>query len=276
MRKAADLIKKQLVQLDTGNIVGSIADLLIDPEAGRLAAVVATTGRWRETTVIPWEQIVVSTGDVVLIAAGVEPQPASAVPRLQALLERKIHLSGTPVLTEKGSRVGTVGELLIDSDGAIQAYTINRGFLGSERLFVAVAGVVSIGADALLVHEESLQDSMEPTAEGTRAEEMKHAIVLPLTGTRLLVNNDGVAIETPGEASAHALAEHAPDHTAPADQSDPELSLPADFAPPATGATVQLSGAEADAILGGEQPIPEPSPGAPADPESAPSETKKE
>jgi uncharacterized protein YrrD len=263
MRKAADLIKKQLVQVDSGNIVGSIADLLIDPEAGRLAAVVTTTGRWRETTLIPWDQIVVSTGDVVLIAAGVEPQPASAVPRLQALLERKIHHSGTPVLTEKGTRVGTVGELLIDSAGAIQAYTINRGFLGSERLFVTVAGVASIGADALLVHEESLQDSMEPTAEGARAEELKHAIVLPLTGTRLLVNNDGVAIETPAEASAHALAEPAPDETKQDNQADPELSLPADFAPAATGATVQLSGAEVDAILRGDQPVPEAAPASP-------------
>ncbi|HYF61964.1 MAG TPA: PRC-barrel domain-containing protein, partial [Herpetosiphonaceae bacterium] len=238
------------------------------PEAGRLAAVVVTTGRWRETTVIPWERIVVSTGDVVLVAAGVEPQLASAIPPLQALLERKIHLSGTPVLSEKGSRLGTIGELLIDPGGAIVAYTVNRGFLGSERLFVAVEGVVSIGADAILVREESVQDSMEPAAEDARAEELKHAIVLPLTGTRLLVTGDGAALETPAEASLHALAEQSPPDE-PASPGPDEPGLPLDFAPPATGATVHLSGADVDAILRGEQSIPD-APAAPAEPVPAP------
>ncbi len=189
MRKAADLIKKQIVQIDTGNVIGNVVDLLIDPDEQRLAAVLTVTPRWlRESALVPWEQIVVASGDVILVLPGTEPIPASAKPRLRELLERKIHVSGTPVLSKSGAKVGSVGELMIDDQGRIQGYVVSSGFLGSERQFVAAENVEAVGADALIIRDGSATDIL-PTSEAEElADELKHSIVLPLTGTRLLVD----------------------------------------------------------------------------------------
>ena len=277
MRKAADLIKKQIVQVDTGNIVGNVADLLLDLDAGRLAAVVTMAGRWRETTLIAWEQILVSTGDVILVKPGIEPQAASATPHFQVLLERNIHLHGTPVLTDKGEKIGSLGEMLIDDAGHIQAYTVNRGFLGSERHFVPTSGIISVGADAILIHEGSVRDSLEPLVEAERADEIKHSIVMPLTGARLTVGNEAAG-HTPDQAAMPPVIS----------TTSSETDLPPDFAPLvpeaptlaaksaphhiASGPTLHLNAAEERSLQRDDHPTPSaatPHDSAPL-PESAP------
>ena len=277
MRKAADLIKKQIVQVDTGNIVGNVADLLLDLDAGRLAAVVTMAGRWRETTLIAWEQIVVSTGDVILVKPGVEPQAASATPHFQVLLERNIHLHGTPVLTDKGEKIGSLGEMLIDDAGFIKAYTVNRGFLGSERHFVPTSGIISVGADAILIHEGSVRDSLEPQVEAERADEIKHSIVMPLTGARLTVGNENAAPMPDQAAMPSAISTASSESDLPPDFAPlvPEVpTLAPDFAPHpiASGPTLHLHSAEVNALRRDEQAIPAAStPSEPATlPESAP------
>lgn len=261
MRKAADLIKKQIVQVDTGNIIGSVADLLLDPEKDRLVAVLTVTARWlREPALIPWEQIIVSTGDVILVHPGTEPVHASINPRLQELLERNIHVSGTPVLTRSGAKIGSVGELLIDDQGRIKGYVINSGFLGSERQFVAAENVEALGSDALIIHEGSVSDTL-PTSEPELADELKHSIVLPLTGTRLTVEQQGSGSESetlladsPMEANEQA-AIVAPE--APGVEPVPESASPTGQPPlPFTGVTQQRSTDEVDALRG-EQPTPD-------------------
>ena len=267
MRKAADLIKKQIVQIDTGNIIGNVVDLLIDPDEHRLAAVLTVTPRWlREPALVPWEQIVVASGDVILVRPGTEPIHASAKPRLQELLERKIHVSGTPVLTKSGAKAGSVGELMIDDQGQIQGYVVSSGFLGSERQFVAAENVEALGADALIIRDGSTTDIL-PTAESEAEElvdELKHSIVLPLTGTRLLVDpHPAAGSEQPPRTEAPASLESSQfpgdsEQTigAPPQPSDRSEFLP-EPAPAETGVTKHLTAAEIDAIVRGDHAMPD-------------------
>jgi uncharacterized protein YrrD len=266
MRKAADLLKKLIVQIDTGNIIGNVADLLIDPEEDRLVAVLTVTARWlREPALIPWEQIVVSTGDVILVQPGTEPILATASPRLQHLLERKIHVSGTTVLTKSGAKVGTVGELMINDHGQILGYVVSSGFLGSERQFVAAENVEALGADALIILEGSTRDVLPTSEAEERADELKHSIVLPLTGTRLTVDSpppagsDHSPEVEPAGVPAAALAT---DLAVVAEQPGGEIPASAEptdsvaETPPAVGVTKRLTTAEIDAILRGDRAIP--------------------
>ncbi|MBA3469580.1 MAG: PRC-barrel domain-containing protein [Herpetosiphonaceae bacterium] len=267
MRKAADLLKKLIVQVDTGNIIGNVVDLLIDPDESRLVAVLTVTPRWlREPALIPWEQIIVSSGDVILVQADTEPIHASAKPRLQQLLERKIHVSGTPVLTRSGAKVGTVGALMINDHGQILGYVVNSGFLGSERQFVAAESVEALGADALIILEGSAHDTLPVSA--SEAEERKRSIVLPLTGTRLLVDPHGgehlaasaVAaavdiIPPPPEAASASMAPEPASMAAP--EPAPAADGLAEVPPVAVGTTRKLTTAEIDAILRGDRTMPD-------------------
>ncbi len=264
MRKAADLLKKLIVQVDTGNIIGNVVDLLIDPDENRLVAVLTVTPRWlREPALIPWEQIVVSTGDVILVQAGTEPIHASAMPQFQQLLRRKIHVSGTPVLTRSGAKIGTVGALMINDHGQILGYVVNSGFLGSERQFVAAESVEALGADALIILEGSARDALPISASEAEelVDELKHSIVLPLTGTRLTVDpHVGEHLAASAVAAAVATSPPPPE-AAPASAAAPEPAPPAsglaEVPPAAVGTTRKLTTAEIDALIRGERTVPD-------------------
>ncbi len=206
MLKAGDLLRKQLIQSSTGNIIGHVEDLLLDIDHDRLVAFITTSPRWlREAHVVPWSTVRV-IGDVILVQADVEPTPISEFPEWKALLGRKIRVSGTTVVSDDGQRIGTVGELLIDTSGAVKGYMITHGFLGSERHFVAAADIEALGSDALIIRRNSLRDSLDeqPLQRSTSTQ-----VILPFTGTRVVVDESE---QTP------QASEHEPD--LPQDEAD--------------------------------------------------------
>lgn len=224
MYKAGELVKKSIVRVDTGNIIGSVADLLVDHAAGRIVGLLTNTGGlFREATVVEWAQVLVWAGDVILVKAGCEVLRANAIPHFHSILEKKIHLTGTAAIGRSGNKLGTIGELLLDETGLIVGYVITRGVLKGERQYVLSAGVAGIGSDAVVIYDEALRDTiegLEPTIP-----DPKLTMVMPLTGTRL-------SVEAPA-------------------------STPTPSEPKPSRADVQrLSSDEIDAILRGDQPIP--------------------
>lgn len=224
MYKAGELVKKSIIRVDTGNIIGSVADLLVDHDAGRIVGLLTSTGGlFREATIVEWAQVLVWVGDVILVKAGCEVLRANAIPHVHALLEKKIHLTGTPAIGRSGNKLGTIGELLLDETGLIVGYVITRGVLKGERQYVLSSGIAGIGSDAVVVHDEALRDTLEGLEQ--TIPDPKLTMVMPLTGTRL-------SVEVP---------------ITPAN--------PAESKPSPTDVQ-RLSSNEIDAILRGDQPIP--------------------
>lgn len=176
--RAADLIKRHIVQVDTGLIVGHVEDLVVNPDPQRVMALVTISPRWkREATVIPWSLVRVASGDVILVDAGVEPQPISVYPELQELIERRIRLNGTPVISESGLRFGSIHDLLLEDDGLIIGYVLSYGFLGTDRRYVAAGAVKAVGPDAIVALDGSLREL------GEIQQSLGPRLILPFTGT---------------------------------------------------------------------------------------------
>lgn len=271
MHKAADLIKKDIVRIDTGNIIGSVVDLLFDPEERHLVALITVSGGWlRDTVLVDWQAVLVWTGDIVLVKPETEPIKASSNERFSKLLERRIHLAGTNVMSRKGVKLGNVGELLLRQSGEIGAYVINRGFLGSERNYVLAEDIVALGSDALIVARDTVRDTLDDPTVTPRPINVKRGFVMPLTGTLVQLNSDD-EVAMPEASSESADSDHADDPTA----IDPDADLPEAMrvpplestddedlpeimrdVTPVTGETVKLTPDEIDAIVKGEKAMP--------------------
>lgn len=176
MLKAGTLLKKPLIQVNTGTIIGHVEDLLLDPEQDRIVALITTTGGWlREAEIIPWEELV-AIGDVLLIRPDVRPVSVAKRDDYKALMDRKLHVSGTTVVDTKGEKVGTVKELIIDAHGRLEGFMVSQG-LFSGKEFIAARNVEGIGSDALVIKPSDLREAPPEIAPATLPPEQIDAIV---------------------------------------------------------------------------------------------------
>lgn len=142
MRKALDAVGLPVICLQTGEEIGSVQDILCDPE-WRVLGVVLHQGNWFQSgTYIPFEHIH-AVGDDCLIVTGKE-----AITSLQNLAENdtvglstgKMKLKGKTVITEDGELLGKVEDVYFSSNWEkLVGYELSNGWIadvtvGRKRL----------------------------------------------------------------------------------------------------------------------------------------------
>jgi uncharacterized protein YrrD len=158
MRKANELIGKSIVHQASGERLGSVRDLVFEPDASKVAAILVDGGNlFREARVINWGAVA-SIGDVVMVTGDAPVQRASDAPEVSDELRQDAQISGTAIVSETGERIGTVGDLFIDDAGSVIGYEIKQGFVSDlgGRKFLSVAQVKTVGKDAIIADVSDL------------------------------------------------------------------------------------------------------------------------
>lgn len=138
MRLSKDLIGKSIVTIDDGQIVGQVRDIYLTPELDAMAGVFLKKEGIirRKSILVPADAVVVFGIDVVLINS------ADSVTDNKTFTEsanwvRLNDLDGREVDTPGGTRIGTVGDVVLDEDGGVTAYALSRvlveGPIGEKR-----------------------------------------------------------------------------------------------------------------------------------------------
>ena len=85
MMKISDLRMKDVIEAEDGRRLGYITDMEIDPEAGRInALIIPGTRSWRrlfgrgDETILPWQRIVKLGVDVILVQRESKPNKNAA------------------------------------------------------------------------------------------------------------------------------------------------------------------------------------------------------
>jgi uncharacterized protein YrrD len=149
MRKAKDLIGKPVINQTTGEQIATVRDVIFDRDARHIAALLVDGGGWfREAQVIAWESVA-GIGDVVM-ATGESPiRPANEVPAMEQERGHEVRLTGLPMMSESGDRIGTVGDLYVDDRGAVIGYEVRQGFMTGNK-FLFSDNVQTVGRDAVI------------------------------------------------------------------------------------------------------------------------------
>jgi uncharacterized protein YrrD len=153
------LIGNPVIGITHGEMIAKIEDLQIDPNTLSVAAAVTSKGTLlnREMEAIPADQVEVWGQDAVLVK---QPDVAVKEDELSGRdgwLSTSDEIRGFEVVAEDGTRIGTLGDVVLNTEGQIMGYEMaNVAIEGrvATANWIDVKATRSLGPDVLLVKSE--------------------------------------------------------------------------------------------------------------------------
>ena len=167
MRPAKELIGKPIYSITEGRLLGTVKDLYVDSEIRRVTGVyVGSEGLFsRKARLIPSDQVTILGIDAVLtIQSDVITDDTVYVPSQDWL--RRDGVQGRVMNTAGGTKVGSVGDLLIDHKNMVVAFSLSRvnveGPIAKNRVVSRKAVTDAGGYDGTVIVD--LSEAELPTA----------------------------------------------------------------------------------------------------------------
>lgn len=150
-----DLLRENIIILDSGTSLGRADNILIDPERHVVGAVVIKAGAIPETAVV-CDASDVRYSDVIAVNQLEDLHLAYTDSESLDLVRNGLGVRGSPLISGTGQKLGRISQVIIDEDGAVIEYRVRRGFLGffGKTEPVAPATLRSVGEDAAVLHDE--------------------------------------------------------------------------------------------------------------------------
>jgi uncharacterized protein YrrD len=146
-----------VISLDEGVVVAKMADVMIDPQTLKVAALVISKGGLlgRETEYIPITEVKVWGQDAILISRTSASLGQAEFPSLDRLLRVSEEIRGRDVIDQNGTRIGRLADVLIDQNGSLVGYALGdvyvEEFPFEEPNHIPVEATKSFGRDVLIV-----------------------------------------------------------------------------------------------------------------------------
>jgi sporulation protein YlmC with PRC-barrel domain len=146
-----------VISLDEGIAVAKMADVMIDPQTLKVAALVISKGGLlgRETEYVPSTEVKVWGQDVILISRTDACVGESEIPSVDRLLRVSDEIRGRDVINQDGTRIGRLADVLVDQNGALVGYALGdvyvEEFPFDEPKRIPVEATKSFGRDVLIV-----------------------------------------------------------------------------------------------------------------------------
>ncbi len=158
MKLSTELKELPIISIAQGEEFGTVKDLIVDPEAKAVVALVIADRTWYEGAKVISFSDVDSIGDYAITTENTEAVvELTSTPELIDLLKREIRVVGARVITRGGRLVGTVAEFSLDCEtGAVLGLELSEDsdIPSSEERVVPSAAIVTIGRDVIIVNDE--------------------------------------------------------------------------------------------------------------------------
>jgi uncharacterized protein YrrD len=160
MIKSRDLIGKPLVLIASGEIIGKVKDVLVDPERFEIAALVLPGKLLSKVTmVLPRSAVQVFGKDVILIKGNEAMVRDDSLDRVASLIAVSGQLKGRSVATEKGVRVGILNDVWVDENGKVVSYDLAKVLVEgplAESKQIPLGATRSMGRDLIIVDSAAI------------------------------------------------------------------------------------------------------------------------
>jgi uncharacterized protein YrrD len=162
MQKVSELVGKPIVSAETGERIGKVSDVLLDPEIRRVLGLVVGGGLFTAEHVL-LSLDVQTFGKDAVIARSVTRIVGPKEWHKQAVeATRSSTLKHKRVLTTSGRALGEVHDVLLDDGGTVEAFEVAGGLM-HRRSIVPQAVGVTVGVDAVLVPDEPTSSPEKPS-----------------------------------------------------------------------------------------------------------------
>lgn len=149
MQKINQLFSRKVIDQRSGDVLGSVRDVVLSADMRRIVALVVGAGGWgSKDRVVRWDELIGVGEFIVVDDQGAFPtlDDDSEVRELRQGAEQ---LTGKRVISASGEQVGSVEDTYYDRSGAILGFEIKRGVFGGHPALRADA-VQSVGPDAII------------------------------------------------------------------------------------------------------------------------------
>ncbi|NLT96194.1 MAG: hypothetical protein GXW85_11845 [Clostridia bacterium] len=152
MRKVSDFHNLPVINITSGNQLGKVEDVILDAEHDILHGFVC------EGKLLPLKQVKTLGKDALMVEAeDLEPLMEAVNTNINPPLFLPKHVLATPIVTDKGECIGTVGDILVEEEtGKIIGYEVSDGLLKdlvTGRKVVSVPQIIAYGEDAIVIKE---------------------------------------------------------------------------------------------------------------------------
>lgn len=170
MRKHKELQGLAVVDVTGGRKLGSVGDLVVSPDNGRIVALTLSGGMLGGGgSYVATEDVRAIGPDAVTVEGENVARPDSEMPEgIRAARDASRHLTGKKVVTENGTLLGTVSDYLVDESALrVTGLSLGGGLLSSEDALSADR-IVSLGPDAIIVTDSEAEEQ-DPEAATRRS-----------------------------------------------------------------------------------------------------------
>jgi uncharacterized protein YrrD len=162
-----DLRGKKIISVTNGEIIGEVVDVLVDPEERYVAALVTSKGNLfrRETQMLSREDIQVIGKHVILSTRPDVVRNSEDFTTSEKWVAVSDHLRGNDVVTNDGTRVGRLQDIIVDANGMIVGYALSNVSVSgpiSETKQIPAASIMSFGKDVVIVDPAVIHTREEP------------------------------------------------------------------------------------------------------------------
>lgn len=194
MRNSKDLIGKSVVSIDEGRLIGTVRDVYLDPNLDWLAGVhLGKEGLIsRRSLLIPREDIVVFGVDFVLSRSDDVVTDDKNLPASERWV-RLDKLQGREVDTTGGTRVGVIGDAILDEEARIIGFTLSR---------VYVEGPI---AESRTIYQEAIVDNGQE--DGTMTVDLAKVEQQSQVGAPVALEEPEKPVSEPQEPAPYDLQE---------------------------------------------------------------------
>jgi uncharacterized protein YrrD len=150
MRQGKELIGKPIYSVSDGRHLGAVRDLYLDSQLDSLMGLyLGSEGLFsRRASLITWENVQVLGLDAVLVHDSDVVTDSNERPEVAGWMRRE-DLQGRNVETPGGTKVGTIGDVLLDEEARVVGFTLGRVFVEgpiAETRRVLKSAVITSGA----------------------------------------------------------------------------------------------------------------------------------
>lgn len=152
MKKSKQILDLPIISISEGKQIGKVQRLIINPENFSVDFVSVEQEDWQVSVkAIPYKKIVGIGESAVMVEQTNTVIDLNEIPFINELLNKKIHLLGSQVLTRKGNLLGEISDYYFnDGNGQLESLLIN---FGEKELFFPIENVLSLGNERVIIND---------------------------------------------------------------------------------------------------------------------------
>lgn len=174
MKKTQQILGLPVIEISTGNQVGNVSAVVINPDQGVVEYLLLDREKWYgEMRSLPYRSVLGVGEFAVTIQEGGDVFPVSDNPGLATILEKSVHVVKAGVMTRSGQYIGTVTEYAVDEQsGRILGCEVNSEDGG---VFVVPGEkVITYGSKFLVIEDGYEGYAVKELTEAKPAEAVKN------------------------------------------------------------------------------------------------------